>query len=865
MAMAATPSRLGLRLRALVQHPAVRIGVAVVIGAIVFAALHALTREISLPALRAALAATPARDIAAAVGLTVVSFLALGFYDVMAIRTIGAGTVPSWLAMATGMAGSALSNMVGFALLTGGAFRARVYAARGLPNETIGNVLALSWLSVWMAVALSAGAVLAVLPEGPATHLGLPLALTRGAGFVLLGFVAAVCVVAMRGARTLHVGRFAVQIPGIGRVAVQLLAGLADIGGAAGALYVLLPDGVVVAPATFFVAYVVAIVVGLLSHSPGGLGAFEATLLVSLGLGGQPDVLAALVLYRLVYHVLPFAVTALVVAAIWARAHQRTVSGRVVALAENLGPLVPPLAGGAALLSGTVLLFSGSLPAVRPRLAALDSVAPLAVIESSHLVGSALGVVLIVLARGLANREARAWSVTMLTLAGGIAASLLKGLDYEEALLLAVCALVLAAYRTSFYRHGEGPLRLSPVTAIGAVILIAASVWLGLLAYRHTDLADLPWWRFALFSDAPRFLRGSVVAAVTLLALGIATLLARRTVRPQSEPVPETVRRLVAASPESEANIALLGDKAFLVAPDESAFLMYGTTAASMIAKGDPFGERAAGRALAWRFREQADRAGRIPAFYAVGTTYLPTYLDMGLAILKIGEIARCDLTAFSLDGGSRKTLRQAASRAGREHLAFRILPAAGFAAREGELRRVSDAWLDHKQGQEKSFALGRFDPAFLANFDHAVMEGPDGRIAAFANLWYGAGHEELAVDLMRYDPQAPAVAMNALFAELMVWGKAAGFRWFNLGAVPFAGLEAHPLASRWNRLGALLYRRGGEIYDFEGLRAFKEKFDPVWTPNYLACPGGLAAARVLIDVNQLISGGARGLFARPH
>ena len=135
------------------------------------------------------------------------------------------------------------------------------------------------------------------------------------------------------------------------------------------------------------------------------------------------------------------------------------------------------------------------------------------------------------------------------------------------------------------------------------------------------------------------------------------------------------------------------------------------------------------------------------------------------------------------------------------------------------------------------------------------------GRIRAFANLWLSAGREELSFDLMRYDPEAPAVTMNALFAELMLWGQAQGFRRVNLGAAPFAGLARHRLATRWNRVGTLIYEHGESIYHFEGLRAFKDKFDPVWTPNYLACPGGLAAARVLIEVNRLISGGARGLF----
>jgi phosphatidylglycerol lysyltransferase len=104
---------------------------------------------------------------------------------------------------------------------------------------------------------------------------------------------------------------------------------------------------------------------------------------------------------------------------------------------------------------------------------------------------------------------------------------------------------------------------------------------------------------------------------------------------------------------------------------------------------------------------------------------------------------------------------------------------------------------------------------------------------------------------------------MDALFAYLLLYAKAEGYRWFNLGAAPLAGLADHPLASTWNRVGTFIYRRGDEFYNFEGLRAFKQKFDPVWTPQYLACPGGLAMPQALIDITSLISGSPMGLLQR--
>ena len=149
----------------------------------------------------------------------------------------------------------------------------------------------------------------------------------------------------------------------------------------------------------------------------------------------------------------------------------------------------------------------------------------------------------------------------------------------------------------------------------------------------------------------------------------------------------------------------------------------------------------------------------------------------------------------------------------------------------------------------------------YLALFDQAVLRHVESdRIVAFANLMQGADRTELSLDLMRHDPQGPKFAMDALFGHIMLWGRDQGFHWFSLGAAPLSGLESHRLASLWNRVGGLVRDHGERFYHFEGLRSFKEKFDPVWTPEYLACPRGLAVPQVLYEVSTLISKGVRGL-----
>ncbi|HNM44222.1 phosphatidylglycerol lysyltransferase domain-containing protein, partial [Plasticicumulans sp.] len=320
--------------------------------------------------------------------------------------------------------------------------------------------------------------------------------------------------------------------------------------------------------------------------------------------------------------------------------------------------------------------------------------------------------------------------------------------------------------------------------------------------------------------------------------------------------------RRVAASPHTYAHLARVGDKAILTSPDGDGFLMYAVQGRAWIAMGDPLGTPAERRELAWRLRERAETWAGWTVFYQASPAHLDLYVELGLSLLKIGEEARVELSTFTLDGAARKNLRNTRNRLVRDGYGFRVVPAGEVPALLGQLQAVSDAWLDGKQTREKGFSLGRFEAGYLGGGPVAVIEHA-GRIVAFANLWCGAQHAELSVDLMRFADDAPAGAMDALFVELLLWGKAEGYAWFNLGMAPLAGLHARALAPLWNRFGALVFGRGERFYNFRGVRQYKEKFGPVWEPRYLAAPGGLRLPRVLAAVTTLIAGGLSGVVQK--
>jgi len=417
---------------------------------------------------------------------------------------------------------------------------------------------------------------------------------------------------------------------------------------------------------------------------------------------------------------------------------------------------------------------------------------------------------------------------------------------------------VLALGRRAFYRPTAIlDERFTPawVASIAGVIIL--SIWIGLLVYRRVPYSDDLWRTFALHADAPRMLRASL--AVIVLAIGYLTLNLLRPARPEpaaasAEDIARA-RAIINRSDHSLANAALTGDKRLLFNDSADTFLMYQVAGRSWIALGDPIGSRTGAEEVIWRFRELADRHGGHTVFYETGAERLALYADLGLAPLEVGEEARVRLADFSLEEPARAELRQAHRRGQREGLTFEIVPPERIGALTADLQRISDAWLASKATGEKRFSMGYFSPQYLRNFPLALVRA-GGTPAAFANLWTTDTRTELAIDLMRFGGAAPTVIMDFLLIELLAWGRDQGYGWLNLGMAPLSGLDRHPLAPAWHRVGNFIFRHGEHFYNFEGLRRYKARFGPRWEPRYLVARGGIALPRVLVAVSVLIACG---------
>jgi phosphatidylglycerol lysyltransferase len=834
-----------------------------VFGGVVAVLQHEL-RQLHIRSVFEHLHAIPRTSIFAALAFTAASYLLLSSYDALALR-YRRRILPYSRILFTSFIAYAFGHTLGFAAFTGAAIRFRLYSTAGVTAVDVATISAFCSLSIGIGLTTLTGVSLLVSPEQASSLLHLQPGWSIAVGFLLLSLVAAYGLWASLSRSVLEIRGWALRPPGPKIGLVQIVLSVIDLSLSSAVLWWLLPPEAHIGFLTFVGAYAVAVIAGIISHVPGGIGVFETVILYTLPGVPKDALLGSLLAYRVVYYLVPlFFGTLLFITKEVSAQRGRLARARELA-GIYVAPVVPQIAGALTFFAGALLLLSGATPGVDERLHTLYQFLPLIVVEASHLAGSVIGLGLLILARALFRRVHAAYHITFWLLTAGIFASLLKGLDFEEATVLALVLGVLTLGRNAFHRPTAIlSERVGPVWVASIIGVITLAVWVGFLAYRRVDYSDELWWTFAFDGNAPRMLRASLVVVVLLAAYLLFTML-----RP-AQPAPavagpedlERARKIIAKSDLTMANAALTGDKRLLFNDAGDSFVMYQIAGRSWIALGDPVGPPSGAEELVWRFREMSDRHGGQTVFYQASGDRLPLYVDLGLAALKIGEEARVPLTDFSLEGPARADLRQAHRRAERDGATFEVLTPEQVLEVLPILEKISNSWLASKSTGEKRFSVGAFSPNYLRNFPMALVRS-EGNPTAFANLWSSGTKEELSVDLMRFGNDAPRGAMDYLFIELMKWGRAQGYQWFNLGMAPLAGLERHPLAPAWHRVGNFVFRYGEHFYNFEGLRRYKTKFEPVWEPKYLVARGGLSLPRVLVDVSVLIAGGMKELFAR--
>ena len=498
------------------------------------------------------------------------------------------------------------------------------------------------------------------------------------------------------------------------------------------------------------------------------------------------------------------------------------------------------------------------------------------------------GVTLVVLARGLLHGKRSAHRMALIATFVAAVSLHVRSVDVPALGALALLVVVLGVGRRAF-RASSDPARARR----GWWILVAGETTVLLYGMVGLYLLDREFQGSTTFTDSvisslrllfllpgttvsPStrhggfFLDSVRVSSFAVAMAGVvsivATVVARAT--PGEDDRHTTEDLLARWATTGLAPFVLTDDKNWWFAADRSAVLAYKVVGRTAVVLGEPIGSPAGCLAAVRAFLEFCDGNGWTVGFHQVTCAGRQMLARAGLHSLKVGENAIVPIDEFDLSAPKHKSLRSALRRVERSGCRIVVLAQPIDAATMDALRAVSDAWLALGGHRERTFTLGQFDPDYLRSTTVVALVDAGDQIVAFVNLLPTYNSVNGNFDLMRRSANAPNGAMEALFVAMIERCRELGLTGLDLGMVPFANADENSIAGRTLRA---IYEGGQTMFNFAGLRSFKQKWDPEWESRYICyetdadlptLAAAIARAGELPD-SRSVAGRIRGFLRR--
>lgn len=309
-----------------------RIGIvaSLLVLALALFTLYRLLKNINTDKVAAALKATPPEAIGMAALFVALGYLVVTLYDYFALHTIGKGHVPYRTAAFASFTAFAVGHNLGATVFTAGAVRFRIYSGWGLTLIDVAKIAFITGLTFWLGNAFMLSGALVYAPDAAGSVTHLPEWANRSLGFLGLAVIVSYLAWLMAKPRVLGRNNWKVTLPDARLTFIQIVIGVLDLSFGALAMYVLLPAYPSIELPALIVIFVAATLLGFLSHTPGSLGVFDVAMLLALTQYEKEPLVAALLTFRLMYFILPFAlaVVALCVREIWFSAKDPAAGGQ---------------------------------------------------------------------------------------------------------------------------------------------------------------------------------------------------------------------------------------------------------------------------------------------------------------------------------------------------------------------------------------------------------------------------------------------------------------------------------------------------------------------------------------------------------
>ena len=816
--------------------------------------LHLELKEYSLKEFKAGLMAIPSWNLWLAVLFTVLNYAILVCYDWLGIWYIRHPMKFSRVALASFLGYSVGNN---FGLLFGGStIRYRLYSTWGLSAAEIVKLLFILAITFWIGLFALSGIVFLIDPLEIPEVVKLPMSTTRPLGWILTSLAAAYLLFSAIG-KPLKIWKKQFHPPPFGLSVAQYIVAAIDLLVAAAIVYVLLPESIEISYFKFVGIFLLAQVAVFVTQVPGGLGVLELCLITLLAPSAEaePQLFAALMAYRLIFFLTPMVIGILILGAHEVVMHRESLNKAFSSLESWTPDIGPRITSLVVFSAGVCSVFAAALPVEDQRMASLGRFLPLWFIELNYLLSGISGVLLLLFSRGLYRRIRTAWYLTLPTLALSVVFALAGSPGTWKLVLLITAILVVAPVRHYFHRRGKlltDQIAYQWFVAISVVLILAS--WLYWFAYKKMDSLGWEFWQYSLHADGPRSLRALVAAILMASGFYLVRVLQISIGRPETTTHAELqmVKDIVEQSNQPMTHLALQGDKRLLFNEAKTAAVAYTEFGKSCVALGNPIGKTEDAIQMAWDFQEMCQQQSGWPVFYLVDNRFAVLYQEMSLRLFHIGDQALVDLQQQDPSRDESSPVHLPWSRCHQEEYQFSVVSDEELEAIIPDLERVQESWRADRGGANLKFSISGFHPETIKKKPVGIVER-DGRLIGFATIWLGADNDELTVGMIRYSPDASPGILDFIFVEVMNWAREKGYRFLSLGEAPMANWHSDDHIEKRSQLMSLGFRFGRHFYSYQGLRNYKDRFNPVWRPVYVAWPPDKPLDVVLADIAQII------------
>lgn len=608
-----------------------------------------------------------------------------------------------------------------------------------------------------------------------------------------------------------------------------------------------------------------AAIAGIMSFIPGGFGSFDLVAVIGLQNSGiaPANSFVIVILFRLIYFLFPAFMSIILFSLnlIWHKKENINIEGlKKIRFFSNTysiySDFINILLSILVFSSGMVLLFSAIKPGIIERIQFATALLSFPLLQFSHVASLIIGILLLMTSKEILYKVQRAYAITLTLLIAGSVFTFLKGLDYEEAIFLIIVFLLLKFSKPSFYRKSI-PFKLINLILVSSFSVVLIPIFLLVTHRLHFEFIIKYHYPLNIIRSIPEFFNAQIFLYLIFIIFTVLWYALQEKIEDDPLFTAPDFSKIEAFLEKHKGNylvhLLFLGDKNIFWAVDGTVLIPFAKYKDIIVVLGDPLGEENNISKGIIEFQEFLDLYGYRCVFYQVSEKNLPVYHDNGYYFFKLGEEAVIDLEEFNLQGSSKSNFRNVLNRFKKDGYTFELLDHPFTSELFDQLEKVSNEWLGKRK--EMGFSLGWFDRDYLQRSPIAVLRNSESEILAFVSLLPGYDqNRSISLDLMRFVKDVPNSTMDYLILNLLIHYKEAGYSSFNLSMAPLSNVGYAPNSHFQEKVARLVYHYGKHFYSFDGLRRYKEKFDPVWRPKYLAYPQLVSLPATIIQVSLLVS-----------